>query len=235
MRSSVVLPVPLRPDRVSRSRRSSLNETPRNSGVPGDVLAEVGCDRNCHRGDGRSGPTGTSRASRRCRRTRAWSRPRDRPAWGSWPGSWHAVAVPPRSCGLRAIALVALVSCTVLATGAPAGAQAPRLETGTLPAAQPPHQTSALPLAGMVVAIDPGHQLGGSRHLRQINRKVWVGFWKPCNTTGTATNGGYPGGHVHLAGRPCAAYAAAGARRHGADDPDGQLLRPVGAVHRQAG
>ncbi|MDX6538422.1 MAG: ATP-binding cassette, subfamily er 3, partial [Gaiellales bacterium] len=34
MRSRVVLPLPLRPDRVSRSRRSSLNETPRNSGLP---------------------------------------------------------------------------------------------------------------------------------------------------------------------------------------------------------
>jgi N-acetylmuramoyl-L-alanine amidase len=75
--------------------------------------------------------------------------------------------------------LVALVSCSVLATGAPAGALAPRV-------------AGDLPLAGMVVAIDPGHQLGNSRHLRQINRNVWVGIWKPCNTTGTATNGGYP-------------------------------------------
>jgi N-acetylmuramoyl-L-alanine amidase len=48
------------------------------------------------------------------------------------------------------------------------------------------------PLAGRVVAIDPGHQLGNSGHLRQVNRKVWVGLWKPCNTTGTATNSGYP-------------------------------------------
>src|SRR3954469_14617599 len=39
MRSSVVLPEPLRPDRVSRSRRSSLNETPRSSGSPAMSLA----------------------------------------------------------------------------------------------------------------------------------------------------------------------------------------------------
>ena len=52
--------------------------------------------------------------------------------------------------------------------------------------------TGRLPLAGKVVAIDPGHQLGNSRHLAQINRPVWVGVRKPCNTTGTATNGGYP-------------------------------------------
>jgi N-acetylmuramoyl-L-alanine amidase len=42
------------------------------------------------------------------------------------------------------------------------------------------------------VAIDPGHQLGNSRHLRQINRMVWAGLWKHCNTTGTATNAGFP-------------------------------------------
>src|SRR4051812_40487742 len=39
IRSSVVLPEPLRPDRVSRSRRSSLNETPRSRGSPAMSLA----------------------------------------------------------------------------------------------------------------------------------------------------------------------------------------------------
>src|SRR3954453_13788870 len=39
IRSSVVLPAPLRPARVSRSRRSSLNETPRKSGSPAMSLA----------------------------------------------------------------------------------------------------------------------------------------------------------------------------------------------------
>ncbi|MGZ4638619.1 MAG: N-acetylmuramoyl-L-alanine amidase family protein [Actinomycetes bacterium] len=58
--------------------------------------------------------------------------------------------------------------------------------------ASPAPAAAPSPLAGKVVAIDPGHQLGNSRHIRQINRKVWVGLWKPCNTTGTATNSGYP-------------------------------------------
>ena len=40
MRSSVVLPAPLRPAIVIRSRRSSLNETPRNSGVPAMSLCK---------------------------------------------------------------------------------------------------------------------------------------------------------------------------------------------------
>src|SRR4051812_26071376 len=39
IRSSVVLPEPLRPDSVRRSRRSSLNETPRKSGSPAMSLA----------------------------------------------------------------------------------------------------------------------------------------------------------------------------------------------------
>ncbi len=55
-----------------------------------------------------------------------------------------------------------------------------------------PAQAAPLPLAGRVVAIDPGHQLGNSRHRVQIGRLVYVGLWKPCNTTGTATDGGFP-------------------------------------------
>ena len=43
-----------------------------------------------------------------------------------------------------------------------------------------------------MVVIDPGHQLGNHNYPRQINRQVPAGgFTKPCNTTGTATNGGY--------------------------------------------
>ena len=51
----------------------------------------------------------------------------------------------------------------------------------------------AKPLAGRVVVIDPGHQLGNHNFPRKINRQVPAGgFRKACNTTGTATNGGYP-------------------------------------------
>jgi N-acetylmuramoyl-L-alanine amidase len=49
------------------------------------------------------------------------------------------------------------------------------------------------PLAGRVVVIDPGHQLGNHNFPARINRPVPAGgFTKPCNTTGTATDGGYP-------------------------------------------
>jgi N-acetylmuramoyl-L-alanine amidase len=52
---------------------------------------------------------------------------------------------------------------------------------------------SSGPLSGRIVVLDPGHQLGNHRHLAAISRLVPAGgFKKPCNTTGTATNGGYP-------------------------------------------
>jgi N-acetylmuramoyl-L-alanine amidase len=48
-------------------------------------------------------------------------------------------------------------------------------------------------LSGKVIVLDPGHQLGNSRHPHEINRLVDAGgFMKACNTTGTSTNGGYP-------------------------------------------
>lgn len=52
---------------------------------------------------------------------------------------------------------------------------------------------ASAPLAGTTVVIDPGHQLGNHSFPAQINRLVPAGgFVKPCNTTGTATNAGYP-------------------------------------------
>ena len=49
------------------------------------------------------------------------------------------------------------------------------------------------PLVGKVVVLDAGHQLGNHNYPAQINRLVPAGgFRKQCNTTGTATNGGYP-------------------------------------------
>jgi N-acetylmuramoyl-L-alanine amidase len=48
-------------------------------------------------------------------------------------------------------------------------------------------------LDGKVIVIDAGHQLGNHNFPAEINRPVEAGgFTKPCNTTGTATNGGYP-------------------------------------------
>jgi N-acetylmuramoyl-L-alanine amidase len=50
-----------------------------------------------------------------------------------------------------------------------------------------------LPMAGTTVVVDPGHQLGNVNFPAEINRPVPAGgFTKPCNTTGTSTDGGYP-------------------------------------------
>ncbi|MFJ8809716.1 N-acetylmuramoyl-L-alanine amidase [Streptomyces sp. NPDC102490] len=48
-------------------------------------------------------------------------------------------------------------------------------------------------LKGKVVVIDPGHNPANFQHASEINRKVNIGtHWKECDTTGTATNAGWP-------------------------------------------
>ncbi len=55
-----------------------------------------------------------------------------------------------------------------------------------------PTMVPAAHLAGVVVVVDPGHQLGNAAFPAQIGQPVEAGgFSKPCNTTGTATEGGY--------------------------------------------
>lgn len=51
----------------------------------------------------------------------------------------------------------------------------------------------AAPLAGLTVAVDPGHNGENATHPSEINRLVPAsndGSMKPCNTTGTETNDG---------------------------------------------
>jgi len=51
------------------------------------------------------------------------------------------------------------------------------------------------PLAGKVILVDPGHQLGNSnpRFAKQMSQTRFNGaIVKGCNTTGTATNSGFP-------------------------------------------
>jgi len=52
--------------------------------------------------------------------------------------------------------------------------------------------SSALPLAGKVVGIDPGHNGGNFAAPSIINRLIWNGReTETCDTTGTQTDGGY--------------------------------------------
>lgn len=62
------------------------------------------------------------------------------------------------------------------------------------PESAPTSTRAERPLAGRTIVVDPGHQLGNSRFPRRINALVpdGSGGRKACNTTGTATNGGFP-------------------------------------------
>lgn len=63
----------------------------------------------------------------------------------------------------------------------------------SIAAAAPPQPTAAaLPLAGIVIELDPGHNGGNATHLSYINKLVWIGNrWKACNTVGTTTLSGF--------------------------------------------
>jgi N-acetylmuramoyl-L-alanine amidase len=84
--------------------------------------------------------------------------------------------------------VAALVGATVLGLAAPASATHDFRLTD-----QDERGGSSQPLAGRTIVVDPGHQLGNHNYPGKINRLVPAGgFQKPCNTTGTATNAGYP-------------------------------------------
>jgi N-acetylmuramoyl-L-alanine amidase len=81
----------------------------------------------------------------------------------------------------------------------------------------PDHRVTVarLPLSGVTVGIDPGHNDGNFTHTSAINRKVWNGrAWENCDTTGTATDAGYPEARFNfqVAGYLRAELIRAGAR-----------------------
>jgi len=92
-----------------------------------------------------------------------------------------------------AVVLAAAAACTPATPSGEAVDRAPSSAPATRPVDATP-AARATPLAGRVVVLDPGHQLGNARHPAKINRLVPAGPQgrKPCNTTGTSTNAGYP-------------------------------------------
>lgn len=113
----------------------------------------------------------------------------------SVPRPVHGVA--PRVGALLA-ALVLLAGCAGGSTGStsPAGSPSPTGASAPGSPGEPgdsPDPTDGRPLAGRVVVLDPGHQLGNRRHGAEISRQVDAGgFEKDCNTTGTASSSGFP-------------------------------------------
>lgn len=99
---------------------------------------------------------------------------------------------------VSAAVCAALLPIAAAEAAAPSAQRAPEVATTraagatTTPMAEP-GLAARKPLRGKVIVIDPGHQLGNASHPRKINRLVDAGgFMKACNTTGTATHGGYP-------------------------------------------
>jgi N-acetylmuramoyl-L-alanine amidase len=94
------------------------------------------------------------------------------------------MTLPYAALGVRVAA-----GLVALAVSVPAGAA----DAAYQPDQQAGVSRSALPLTGRIVEIDPGHQLGNHNFPREIDRLVPAGgFRKACNTTGTATRGGFP-------------------------------------------
>lgn len=96
-----------------------------------------------------------------------------------------------------AVIVVALAGGCSASTGSTNGDERPTgtVNTGSAPPVVEPVETPVdkAPLAGKVVVLDPGHQLGNRHHVSEISRPVDAGgFDKDCNTTGAATNAGYP-------------------------------------------
>ncbi len=90
--------------------------------------------------------------------------------------------------------VVVLLAAVVVGPPAAAGAALPEgRQAGHETVLRPSSTAKPQPLAGRTVVIDPGHQLGNHNFPARINRQVPAGgFTKACNTTGTATNRGFP-------------------------------------------
>src|SRR5215472_2392739 len=91
----------------------------------------------------------------------------------------------------RALGAV-LAGAAVVGAVTVGGLSGARLTSARLTSARPPAR-APLPLAGKVIGIDPGHNGRNWADPAFINHRIWNGRQREaCDTTGTATNGGYP-------------------------------------------
>ncbi|GAY09349.1 N-acetylmuramoyl-L-alanine amidase [Pseudonocardia sp. N23] len=91
---------------------------------------------------------------------------------------------------LAACATAAPVSGTATPLSSPAALPSP----AAAPTAPPTTPPTTVPPRPRIVVLDPGHNGGNARNLAAINKQVpdGRGGTKPCNTTGTQTDAGYP-------------------------------------------
>ncbi len=88
--------------------------------------------------------------------------------------------------------LVAGLACGCAATGRPAAAHPSTPASSAAPSSPPSPSPSALPLAGRVVGIDPGHNGENFSDPSFINQQVWNGReYEDCDTTGTQAADGF--------------------------------------------
>jgi N-acetylmuramoyl-L-alanine amidase len=157
------------------------------------------------------------------------------PGAGRKPGrasAWTAIGL--------AAALAASVSACDVGPAAAGGPAAPPVSGSASPSAAPPASSSAtpdipglpgqggsgtgpaspaaspaaLPLAGKIVGIDPGHNGGNFTDPGAIAHLIWNGTgWESCDTTGTTTDGGYSEAQFNF---NVARYLRADLRRDGA-------------------
>ncbi len=117
-------------------------------------------------------------------------------------------------------ALVVVVAVTLAGTALPGAAVGPRdpavagarltqqaVGAPAVPSVRPvgsrrsarAQASASRPLSTVTIALDPGHQLGNHNFPRQTNALVPAGgFSKPCNSTGSATNGGVAEATVNM-------------------------------------
>ena len=176
---------------------------------------------------GHDGPIarGAAAPGRRRRRVRE-RRPRPRaarlagravPRRGASPRRWPGPTSGTRSWATSDASAGTPSLVAAAGRGDRSGVAGPGRRDPRLPGHDPPDGGgSRRRWAGATIVIDPGHQLGNHNYPRQINRLVPAGgFEKPCNTTGTATNGGYPEATFTWQVVAAAARPAGATRRHG--------------------
>src|SRR5215472_5414165 len=88
----------------------------------------------------------------------------------------------------KLLAALVLAAALICGCGAAARSADPAASASDPPSPSPP----ALPLAGRVVGIDPGHNGGNFTDPGFINQLIWNGQEsETCDTTGTETAAGF--------------------------------------------
>lgn len=100
--------------------------------------------------------------------------------------------MPQRAAGLVLFLALVTAAGVWLSPSLPEGGErATPAPTTATPTSSPTR--AAPPLAGVRIALDPGHQLGNRNFPAEVNARVSAGgFTKACNSTGTASDAGLP-------------------------------------------